>query len=642
VNNGLIVSGGGTITAMDPQGMSVHVLDSALPQNSRAQSPAWSPDGSSLAFEVDGDIAVMDLRGENVQQLTVSETSFERQPAWSPDGSQIAFMRDGQLWTMNADGTGQRQVTTVCCNNAPSWAPDGTKLAFESDRSGAWQIHVLDLAAGEPAQQLTVSEGENRWPDWSPDGSSLAFASTRRNGVQDIWTMNADGSNQTALTSRPYAPGYPAWSPDGQHVLYTEGGEVRMVGRDGAGDQRVGGLGPEPDWQPLPPCTITGTEEPEHLVGTAGADVICGLGGNDAVSAGPGDDIVLGGAGEDTVMFDQNFSGVEVDLPATSVVGEGRDLVLLMENASGSHGNDVIIGNEDRNYLRGADGDDVVDGGPNSDRLEGGVGTDTLSLSDTGAATVDLSTGVSRHDLELDDLSMFENVLGSQGNDRLHGDSGPNVLDGGFGANWITGGRGNDTMIGGTADYSDAPNGVRVDLVAGWATGAGEDTLIDVTGVMGSTHDDWLRGPAFGRGGDDTVVVTDPDVGMLSGGRGVDTLDLTGLHTPVKLDLSAFLTPRGHHDIPVPQFENAIGTSFADVIRGNSGPNVLGGRDGSDDLFGGSGEDLLIGGRGEDELYAGRGADILHARDAYADLVDGGLHSDDCVVDGRDLVRRCP
>jgi Ca2+-binding RTX toxin-like protein len=381
LNNGLIAGGGGTsIQAMDSDGRSSHTIvpvgvsDAAVP---RVVSPAWSPDGTQLAFELDGDIAVTDFRGAGLRRITATETVFEREPAWSPDGSQMAFVRDGQIWVVGADGAGQRQVTTVCCNGSPTWSPDGTQLAFESDRGGGWQIHAITLASGEPSVQLTESAGPNRWPDWSPDGSSIAFASLRFDRLADIWVMAADGSNELAVTTRQSYNTHPAWSPDGGQILYSEGSVARTVRPDGTADRFVGAIGLEPDWQPLPACTITGTEEFEALDGTPGDDVICGLGGNDAIRGGPGDDILLGGPGEDTLVFDQVFSGVQVNLQTASAEGEGKDLVLLNEHVRGSHGGDVLQGNEEANYLRGDAGDDLVDGGPGPDRLEGGVGQDT-------------------------------------------------------------------------------------------------------------------------------------------------------------------------------------------------------------------------------------------------------------------------
>ena len=653
LNNGLIAGGGTFIRAIDSDGRSSHTLvpvdasESAVP---RIVSPAWSPDGTQLAFELNGDIAVTDFRGGGLRRITASEGVFDREPAWSPDGSQIAFVRDGQVWVVGADGAGEHQVTMVCCNGSPTWSPEGTQLAFESDRSGVWQIHSVGLTAGEPSVQLTESAGPNRWPDWSPDGSSIAFTSLRPDRLADVWVMGSDGSSELVVTTRQTWSSHPAWSPDGRQILYSEGGVARTVRPDGTADRFVGAPGPEPDWQPLPACTITGTEEFEALDGTPGDDVICGLGGNDAIRGGPGDDILLGGPGEDTLMFDQVFSGVQVNLQTTSAVGEGQDFVLLNEHVRGSHGGDVLQGNEAANFLRGDAGDDLVDGGRGPDRLEGGMGEDTVGFWATGAATVDLSTGVARQDLTLDDLSLFENVLGSRGSDRLIGDSDSNVLDGGSGGGDSFEGRGGaDTMVaglhGGLVDYSRATTGVAVDLAAGTASGAGRDTLVNITSVVGSHHDDRLSGPAsslYGMGGDDVLAPTSPELVQLFGGDGVDTLLLRGLPTPVTLDLHDFLTPRGHQAISIPSFERAVGTEFADVLIGNAGPNVLRGRAGADQVFGGRGRDTVAGNRGADDLRGGGGTDSLQARDARSDQVDGGRQIDQCEVDRQDVVRRCP
>ena len=84
------------------------------------RSPAWSPDGSRIAFESFRDrnheIYVMNADGSDVIQLT-DNRGFDRSPAWSPDGSRIAFDsdRDGndEIYVMNADGSGQTNLTKL-------------------------------------------------------------------------------------------------------------------------------------------------------------------------------------------------------------------------------------------------------------------------------------------------------------------------------------------------------------------------------------------------------------------------------------------------------------------------------------------------------------------------------------------------
>lgn len=729
---------GYNIRSMNPDGTSVHDLATTGDTATlRYSAPVWSPDGQRIAVERTGDIAVANVPDMQFQPLTDTPAPvYESDPAWSPDGTQIAFARGEAIWVMDADGTDQHQVTTMCCDGYPTWSPDGGTIAFSSYRSGSWQIYALDLATGEPAVQLTKSPGINIYPDWSPDGTQIVFTSGRRANNADIWLMSADGVQETPLTALPESEEFPAWSPDGTQIVYDHAVSLAVVNRDGSDLHFLDQSGSEPDWQPLPPCTVTGSDASDSLVGTDQTDVLCGNGGDDTMTGAGGDDVVLGGAGSDTVCFGAAASGVWVNLQQTTASGDGNDSILLTENACGTEGDDVLLGNEIGNRLSSAGGSDLVNGERGSDALDGGAGRDTVSFEHSINVHVDLGAGTAVTGAETDTLTGFEDVVGSSGADFLVGDEGPNRLDGGAGggSDGFTGGPGDDTLVagpgGGSVIYTDSPSSVEVDLQSGVATGGGQgqDTLVGLTGAQGSAFDDVLRGAVspdlggnalWGNGGDDLIVSNLPDSWLL-GGAGNDTLRLGGMTTGVTLDMAAgTLTPRGAGRFPASDFEHVVGTPFGDVLIGTAGPdeltsgggadvmspgggddlvqagpgtdrvsfvgaarsvlvnlaegfavgegsdsvsgvedvvgsrfadnitgsaadNRLDGGSGDDDVTGVAGADVVIGGDGLDDLFGGAGSDRLRARDGRADRVDGGVATDTCSVDSRDLVRRCP
>ena len=176
---------------------------------------------------------------------------------------------------------------------------------------------------------------------------------------------------------------------------------------------------------------------------------------------------------------------------------------------------------------------------------------------------------------------------------------------------------GSDVIDGGddvdTVSYDGATGGVTVDLEAGTATGADEDdTITNVENVVGSTHDDTLRGDdgandIDGGLGDD-VVEGRGGADALSGGDGTDTLSYASDTTGVSVDLGAGTASGGDAaGDTFDGFENLTGGTGNDSLTGDTNANVL---------TGGAGDDVLDGGGGDDTLAGGTGDDVLHAGDA--------------------------
>ena len=186
--------------------------------------PAWSPDGSRIAFaaERDGNLEIytMNANGESPVRLTNSPAADNR-PAWSPDGARIAFVtaRDGngEIYVMNADGASPVRLTNNIARDAdPTWSPDGSRIAFSSDRDGSGGIWVMN-ADGSGLTRLTSNGLGDSQPAWSPDGTRIAFSRKRINN-SDIFIVNTDGSGLTQLTTGIDNAADPAWSPDGRKI----------------------------------------------------------------------------------------------------------------------------------------------------------------------------------------------------------------------------------------------------------------------------------------------------------------------------------------------------------------------------------------------------------------------------------------
>ena len=316
------------IATMNPDGSGQWGLD-FLPGD---HSPAWSPDGTRVAFvtsrEHDYDIYSMSADGSDQRNLTRSY-AYDSEPTWSPDGAKIAFIsfraEGAGIYVMNADGSDQKLLADdIGYPSGPTWSPDGARIAFQTyyydfetstDETGIWVVNAADT----DAHGVTKSSTDFN-PAWSPDGTKIAF--DRRVTFQDadIFVMNADGSDAKPLTNDVAPDIQPAWSPDGRLIAFQSERaskhvpQVFVMNADGSGVRQVTddkGGNTAPAWQPLGPrpgdCMLWGTAGRDLLVGSDDRDILCGLGGDDTIVGGAGNDWIDGGDGDDQLAGGQGY-----------------------------------------------------------------------------------------------------------------------------------------------------------------------------------------------------------------------------------------------------------------------------------------------------------------------------------------------
>jgi len=169
--------------------------------------------------------------------------------------------------------------------------------------------------------------------------------------------------------------------------------------------------------------SLTGTAGANSLAGEAGDDVLRGGDGSDVLRGDAGADLLDGGANSniDTATYGEGNVGVVVDLSAGTGSGGNAqgDVLVSIENLSGSRGNDSLTGNALANTLAGDIGDDVLRGGDGQDVLQGGAGADRFvfaAVTDSRAGAPDRITDFSHLQADLVDLSAIDANTGAAGN----------------------------------------------------------------------------------------------------------------------------------------------------------------------------------------------------------------------------------
>jgi Ca2+-binding RTX toxin-like protein len=433
-----------------------------------------SPDGGRIAWTAIRDgverLLVANADGSDERALADADP-VGSMPAWSPDGSKIAFE--------GASATNPTPLEVVDLGSAAisrlvsgvfdqSWAPDGSEIAVE-----AFDAHVRPvIGAVDPRDgSLRFVTGEldtpdqpvDSGPDWSPDSSQIAFTHGAFGVPPEVQAVARDGSGRRDVTQGED----PTWSPDGSQLAFVRGGGVWTSALDGSRESRLAWVpdvvATRPRWltktqtsalRPVGSCDTDVSENDAEYRGGEGIDTfvvtgvrvgVFGNGGDDFFFVGhpdePGPTFLDGGAGSDDFELFGSANTVNG--------GPGKDHVDAVLDGDPQH----LSGGPGNDWIRGGYGNDTIDGGPGNDALCGVDGVNTIH----GGAGNDVVSAYS----------------GSQAQ-RLFGDAGSDLLVGGAGPDLLVGGLRRDRIIGHAgADVVYARDGARDSIECG----AGRDTV---------------------------------------------------------------------------------------------------------------------------------------------------------------------
>lgn len=239
-----------------------------LPQTTTGPgSLAWSPDGESLVYSMQGSLWVQRVDNVTARQIT-NGPGYDYQPDWSSDGNHIVFVRYNrdamELHVLEVDTGAIFQLTSSgAVNVEPRWSPNGAELAYVStEDTGRFHVRVGEIVDSKLVSRPLVAQRKSEvpryyyseWdhqlsPSWSPDGKQLVYVANQEipYGTGAIWTLSLEQGASPVLV-RKEETGWkarPDWSPDGKRFVYAS-----YLGRQ---------------WQQLWISTFSGNAEPFPL-----------------------------------------------------------------------------------------------------------------------------------------------------------------------------------------------------------------------------------------------------------------------------------------------------------------------------------------------------------------------------------------
>jgi len=141
------------------------------------------------------------MNADGTGRFPISIFSGAANPDWSPDGSSLVFdINFNSIWSYNRITQIGLRLTNATGDSRPRYSPDGSKIVFQSNRDGQAEIYVMN-SNGTAQTRLTNNPAADTAPAWSPDGAKILFTSLRDGGMNPaLYLMNADGSSQTRVT----------------------------------------------------------------------------------------------------------------------------------------------------------------------------------------------------------------------------------------------------------------------------------------------------------------------------------------------------------------------------------------------------------------------------------------------------------
>lgn len=203
------------------------VRDRMVNVRTRLTGAGLSPNAARAVFEARGEIITVPAEKGDIRVLTNTPAVMERSPAWSPDGKSIAYFSDesGEYALHIAPQTGTGDVVKIPMPEpgfyrSPRWSPDSKKIAFLDARARIWYVDVDSKKAVQVDRERFWNPGDDYLPAWSPDSKWMAYSKRLANYLGAIYVYSLADAKSTQVTDGLSDAKSPVFDRDGKYLYF--------------------------------------------------------------------------------------------------------------------------------------------------------------------------------------------------------------------------------------------------------------------------------------------------------------------------------------------------------------------------------------------------------------------------------------
>ena len=235
----LVFEQAGYVHELDPAAGREHIVPITAVGDFAWMMPQWkdvsrnianlslSPTGKRAAIEARGEIFTIPAAKGDVRNLTQSSGSAERSPAWSPDGKSVAYFSDRsgeyQLVIAAADGSTPARTITLAHPThfyTPAWSPDGKRIVFQDTNERLWVVEVATGRATDIGGDEWMVPERSLDPTWSPDSRWIAYAKRLPSLYRAIFVYDTQNGQTHQVTDGLADATWPAWDASGKYLWF--------------------------------------------------------------------------------------------------------------------------------------------------------------------------------------------------------------------------------------------------------------------------------------------------------------------------------------------------------------------------------------------------------------------------------------